>query len=102
MAEAGPESLHPAAEPREQVHHVGRQRRLERQWPAISGVIEFEPIGVERLPAKRDRPQAVRPEDIALLADDEVMAVQERARWIVEHPVLPADNTGRRYPWPLV
>jgi uncharacterized repeat protein (TIGR03843 family) len=38
----------------------------------------------------------------ALLSDDEVAAVQERASWLVEHPVLPADNTGRRYPWPLV
>ncbi len=37
-----------------------------------------------------------------LLSDDEVLAVQERAQWIVEHPVLPADHTGRRYPWPLV
>jgi uncharacterized repeat protein (TIGR03843 family) len=38
----------------------------------------------------------------ALLSDDEVEAVQERARWIVEHPVLPVDTSGRRYPWPLV
>ncbi len=37
-----------------------------------------------------------------LLADDEVEAVRERAQWIVEHPVLPADHSGRRYPWPLV
>jgi uncharacterized repeat protein (TIGR03843 family) len=38
----------------------------------------------------------------ALLSDEEVEAVQERARWIVEHPVLPVDTSGRRYPWPLV
>jgi len=38
----------------------------------------------------------------ALLDDDEVEAMQERARWIVEHPVLPVDSSGRRYPWPLV
>jgi uncharacterized repeat protein (TIGR03843 family) len=37
-----------------------------------------------------------------LLVDDEVEAMQERARWIVEHPVFPVDNSGRRYPWPLV
>lgn len=37
-----------------------------------------------------------------LLADDEVEALQERAEWIVEHPVFPTDPTGRRYPWPLV
>ena len=38
----------------------------------------------------------------ALLDDDEVEAMQERARWLVEHPVLPVDSSGRRYPWPLV
>jgi uncharacterized repeat protein (TIGR03843 family) len=38
----------------------------------------------------------------ALLADDEVEAVRERAQWVLDHPVLPADATGRRYPWPLV
>ena len=38
----------------------------------------------------------------ALLADDEVNAVQERAAWVVEHPRFPVDSSGRRYPWPLV
>jgi uncharacterized repeat protein (TIGR03843 family) len=38
----------------------------------------------------------------ALLADDEVEALGERARWIVDEPVFPVDTTGRRYPWPLV
>ena len=43
------------------------------------------------------------PLDIAaLLSDDEVEATQERAQWLVEHPVLPIDASGRRYPWPLV
>ena len=37
-----------------------------------------------------------------LLVDDEVEALQERAQWIVENPVFPVDNSGRRYPWPLV
>ena len=37
-----------------------------------------------------------------LLDDDEVAAMQERARWVLEHPVFPVDGTGRRYPWPLV
>ena len=37
-----------------------------------------------------------------LLADDEVEAVQERAQWLVDHPELPIDRSGRRYPWPLV
>jgi uncharacterized repeat protein (TIGR03843 family) len=38
----------------------------------------------------------------ALLSDDEVAAVAERAQWVVDHPVLPVDTSGRRYPWPLV
>jgi uncharacterized repeat protein (TIGR03843 family) len=38
----------------------------------------------------------------ALLSDDEVAAVRERAQWVVDHPVLPVDTSGRRYPWPLV
>ena len=43
------------------------------------------------------------PLDVAtLLVDDEIEAMQERAQWIVEHPVFPVDHSGRRYPWPLV
>ncbi len=38
----------------------------------------------------------------ALLADDEVEALRERAAWVAEHRVLPVDHSGRRYPWPLV
>jgi uncharacterized repeat protein (TIGR03843 family) len=47
---------------------------------------------------------AVRlPLEIAtLLADDEVAALQERAQWVIDNPVLPVDRSGRRYPWPLV
>jgi uncharacterized repeat protein (TIGR03843 family) len=37
-----------------------------------------------------------------MLSDDEVEAVAGRAQWIVDHAVLPVDNSGRRYPWPLV
>jgi uncharacterized repeat protein (TIGR03843 family) len=38
----------------------------------------------------------------ALLADDEVEALQGRAAWCVTHRRFPTDPTGRRYPWPLV
>jgi uncharacterized repeat protein (TIGR03843 family) len=38
----------------------------------------------------------------ALLHDDEVDALQERARAVCARPVLPVDRSGRRYPWPLV
>lgn len=38
----------------------------------------------------------------ALLTDDEVEAMCERAVHLVADPVFPVDHTGRRYPWPLV
>ena len=37
-----------------------------------------------------------------LLADDEVAAMQKRAEWLTENPVFPIDQSGRRYPWPMV
>lgn len=37
-----------------------------------------------------------------LLDTDEIDAMIERAVWVIEHAELPADPTGRRYPWPLV
>ncbi|MGZ4766991.1 MAG: SCO1664 family protein [Ilumatobacteraceae bacterium] len=37
-----------------------------------------------------------------LLADDEVAAMQKRAAWLAENPVFPVDQSGRRYPWPMV
>jgi len=38
----------------------------------------------------------------ALLNDEEVAAIQERADWLLELGELPIDETGRRYPWPVV
>lgn len=38
----------------------------------------------------------------ALLSDDEVRALQERVQWLLDHPEFPIDNSGRRYPWPIV
>ncbi len=37
-----------------------------------------------------------------LLADDEVTAMQKRADWLARNPVFPVDQSGRRYPWPIV
>lgn len=43
------------------------------------------------------------PLDIAtLLEDDEVSALQERAKWLADNGVLPVDRSRSRYPWPLV
>jgi uncharacterized repeat protein (TIGR03843 family) len=38
----------------------------------------------------------------ALLSDDETLAIQERAEWLLRQGEFPIDPTGRRYPWPLV
>lgn len=37
-----------------------------------------------------------------LLDDDEVSALQGRARWLSDGGMLPTDPSGSRYPWPLV
>ncbi len=38
----------------------------------------------------------------ALLDDDEIEAISERATELLADGVLPIDHSGRRYPWPLV
>ena len=45
---------------------------------------------------------AVPLELAALLADDEVDALQHRAAQLAAHPCFPEDVTGHRYPWPLI
>lgn len=37
-----------------------------------------------------------------LLADDEVEAIRERSRWLLDRSVFPVDRSGRLYPWPLI
>ena len=46
--------------------------------------------------------RAVPLEIATLLDDEEVEALQERARWVAANPVFPVDQSGRRYPWPIV
>ncbi|MEY4600441.1 MAG: hypothetical protein RLZZ201_132 [Actinomycetota bacterium] len=38
----------------------------------------------------------------SLLESDEVEALTHRAAWLIEHRRFPEDDSGRRYPWPLV
>lgn len=38
----------------------------------------------------------------ALLDDDEVSALQVRAKWLADSGVFPVDRSRSRYPWPLV
>jgi uncharacterized repeat protein (TIGR03843 family) len=61
-----------------------------------------EPIPDELLPGIKKIAAKV-PLDVAtLLLDDEVEAIQRRAKQLVSRPIFPRDPTGRRYPWPLV
>lgn len=38
----------------------------------------------------------------ALLADEEIEALTERAGWLVEHRVFPAPGSRYEYPWPMI
>ena len=38
----------------------------------------------------------------ALLSDEEVVAMQERAQWVCEQQRFPINHSGHFYPWPLV
>ncbi len=61
-----------------------------------------EPVPESMLAVCSRLAQSVPLSIAALLSDDEVEAVRQRAEWIVRQPVLPVDTSGRRYPWPLV
>jgi len=56
----------------------------------------------EGLPGSTWRGSASVQDVAALLSDDEVEAIQDRAATLVTERVLPTDHTGHRYPWPLV
>jgi len=61
-----------------------------------------EPIPESTIDPLRQLMQSVPLAISALLADDEVAAIQERAEWLLQQGEFPIDQTGRRYPWPLV
>ena len=61
-----------------------------------------EALTPEQLAAVTALAEAVPPEVAELISPLEVAALQRRATWLAEHGVLPGDETGGRYPWPLV
>jgi len=65
---------------------------------------EFAGESIDEALLERVAPLVERiPVDVAaLLDDDEVEAIRHRATKLVTERVLPHDETGRRYPWPLV
>jgi uncharacterized repeat protein (TIGR03843 family) len=61
-----------------------------------------EPIAPALIAAIAPLTISVPLEIATLLSDEEVEALQERAQWVTENPVFPVDQSGRRYPWPIV
>ena len=61
-----------------------------------------EPIDDELLARVAILVERVPVDVAALLDDDEVEAIRHRATRLVTERVFPHDETGRRYPWPLV
>ena len=61
-----------------------------------------EALTPEQLVAVQDLAAEVPAEVAELITPVEVAALQRRAAWLAEHGVLPGDETGGRYPWPLV
>ena len=73
-------------------------------WKLRTVIWEFggEPIDEHLIEALRPLADGL-PDGLAeLLDDDEQEALSARAAAILDHPVLPVDTTGHRYPWPLV
>jgi uncharacterized repeat protein (TIGR03843 family) len=64
-------------------------------------------FGGEEIPAPAlqavERVVTSLPLDISsLLEDDEITALCQRGAWMLEHRQFPVDESGQRYPWPLV
>lgn len=73
-------------------------------WKLRTVIWEFggEPIE-DRLLAAVEPLASALPADLAELLDDEERhALSARAATILDHPVFPVDDSGHRYPWPLV
>ena len=61
-----------------------------------------EPIDEDLLALVASLVEQVPVDIAAMLDDDEITAVRHRATKLVTERVFPHDETGRRYPWPLV
>lgn len=61
-----------------------------------------EPVPGEAIAPLHRLVQSVPLEVAVLLDDNEVAAIQERAEWLLQQGNFPIDESGRRYPWPLI
>ena len=73
-------------------------------WKLRTVIWEFagDDLTPEQLAAVAMVCRGVPAEVAELLSTVEVEAMQRRAAWLTEHGVLPGDESGGRYPWPLV
>ena len=70
------------------VWEFGGERIDSRLIDAARRIVDRVPLGVAAVPAGRRKGRA--------------RCLQKRAQWVVENPVFPVDQSGRRYPWPMV
>ena len=61
-----------------------------------------EPVPTTVLPKLQQLINRVPLSVSALLSDTEVQAISDRAEWLLQQGEFPIDESGRRYPWPLV
>ena len=61
-----------------------------------------EPVPAAVLPKLQQLINSVPLSVSAFLSDTEVQAISDRAEWLLQQGEFPIDESGRRYPWPLV
>ena len=61
-----------------------------------------EAISKDLLAAITPLVSSVPLEVATLLTEQEVVAIGERAKWLIDGAAFPVDPSGRHYPWPLV
>ena len=61
-----------------------------------------EQVSETLLKAVEPLTQTVPLEVATLLSEQEVVAITERAKWLLDGARFPIDPSGRHYPWPLV
>ena len=61
-----------------------------------------EELTARQLAAVTELAECAPPGVAEMITPIEVEALRRRAGWLAEHGVLPGDDSGGRYPWPLV
>jgi uncharacterized repeat protein (TIGR03843 family) len=61
-----------------------------------------EAISKDLLAAIKPLVTSVPLEVATLLTEQEIVAIGERAKWLIDGTAFPVDPSGRHYPWPLI